>query len=210
MRDSFIFYRSFYESISELDEADKIALYGAICAYALDNIEPELKGPSKAVFMLIRPQIDANTRKYENGCKGGRPSKKPNQNQTETKPERNDNDNDNDNDNENENDSAISRSAHGQFKNVMLSDDEMNELTDRYERSGALINKVSKWLNGAKNPVPDHFELCETFANNENWPRRRRREPSKPIIVTDPLAPDEQQRKVAEMRERLGAAIKSV
>ena len=204
MRDSFIFYRSFYESISELDEADKIALYGAICAYALDNIEPELKGPAKAVFMLIRPQIDANTRKYENGCKGGRPPKKPKNNLTKTKAERNDNDNDNDND------SAISRSSFGSFNNVLLSDDEMNELSGRYERVGALINKVSKWLTRAKNPVPDHFDLCETFANNENWPRRRRSEPSKPIIVTDPLAPDEQERKVAEMRERLGAAIKSV
>ena len=208
MRDSFIFYRSFYESISELDEADKIALYGAICAYALDNIEPTLKGPAKAVFMLIRPQIDANTRKYENGCKGGRPPKKPKNNQTETKAERNDNDNDNENDNEN--DSAISRSAFGSFNNVMLSDDEMRELTERYERVGALINKVSKWLTRAKNPVPDHFDLCETFAVNESWPKRKRGDPSGPIVITDPLAPDEQDRKVAEMRERLGAAIKTV
>lgn len=92
----------------------------------------------------------------------------------------------------------------------MLSDEELATLTDRYERPGALIDKVSKWLTGAKNPVPDHYELCETFATNESWPKRRRIEPVEPIIVTDPLEPDEQERKVAEMRARVGAVTKTI
>ena len=207
MRDSFIFYRSFFESINELERDDKTALFEAICSYALDGKKPSLKGPAKAVFLLIQPQIDANTRKYENGRKGGRP-KKPNRNQTKTKPKRNDNDNDNDN--ENDNDSYSGANAFGLFQNVMLFDNERASLTDSFERSGELIDKVSAWLQNAKNDVPDHYALCLTFAANENWPKKKVIEPVRPITVTDPLEPDEQKRKVAEMRARLNGALKEV
>ena len=204
MRDSFIFYRSFYESINELDQNDKIAIFEAICSYALDGKKPTLKGPAKAVFLLIQPQIDANTRKYQNGCKGGRP-KKPNNNQNETKPKRNDNDNGSGSDR-----SSVNFSFFGLFKNVKLSEQERTTLRDTYERSDELIDKVSTWIKNAKGPVPDHFDLCVKFAINESWPKRKVIEPVRPIEVTDPLEPGEQQRKVAEMRARLNGVIKTI
>ncbi len=108
-RDSFIFYRSFYESIKEIPGEEQLNVYKAITEYALDGIEPKTNGISKAIFTLVKPQIDANTKRYENGKRGGR---KPKQNQTETKtkPNVNDNDNvnvnDNGNVNENENNNA--------------------------------------------------------------------------------------------------------
>lgn len=103
MRDSFIFYRSFFETIKKIPKKDRLQLVEAICDYALNDIDPEsLSGTGDAVFTLLKPQLDANTRKYENGLKGGRP-KKPNKNQTETKPKRNVNDNDNVNENDNDN-----------------------------------------------------------------------------------------------------------
>ena len=210
-RDSFIFYRSFFESINELESNDRIALFEAICAYALDGIEPTMKGPAKAVFMLIRPQLDANTRKYVNGCKGGRPPKKPNGNQTETKRKRNDNDNDNDNEAGAAIHSADSDlSFFGEHENVELTDEQRQELMDKFERSGALIDEVSDWIHNAKNHVPDHYGLCVRWAKNAGWPKRRKIEPVKPIIVEDPLTEDEQREKVADMRARLNGAIKSI
>lgn len=88
MRDSFIFYNSFLLAIDELDDVMKLKLYDAISHYALRGEEPDLSGISKAVFSLIRPQLDANIRKLENGKKGaefgklgGRPKKeKPQEN----------------------------------------------------------------------------------------------------------------------------------
>ena len=106
MRDSFIFYRSFFESFENLSKKDKLLLFDAVCNYALNDIVPELNGTPAAIFKLLKPQLDANTRRYENGLKGGRPRKtetKPKENQTETKSKRNVNDNVNDNVNVNVN-----------------------------------------------------------------------------------------------------------
>ena len=66
-RDSFILYRSFYEAISELSKEDQADTYNAIMQYALNQKEIQLKGISKAIFSLVKPQLDANYKKYENG-----------------------------------------------------------------------------------------------------------------------------------------------
>lgn len=80
VKDSFIFYRSFYEAIKSLKEKDRVKLYDAICEKSLNDKEITLTGISNSMFTLIKPQIEANNQKYENGKKGGRPKK--NQNKT--------------------------------------------------------------------------------------------------------------------------------
>ncbi len=72
-RDSFIFYRSFQEGINELSEVEQLIIYRSIASYALNRQEPELEGTTKLVWLLIKPQIDANWRRYNNGCRGGAP-----------------------------------------------------------------------------------------------------------------------------------------
>jgi hypothetical protein len=96
MRDGFVFYRSFKESLADLPDNDKLLMYEAISDYALDKTEPNLEGFPKALFRLIRPQLDANWRRYEagvdhgwkgaeHGKKGGRPKKeKPSNNPVKT------------------------------------------------------------------------------------------------------------------------------
>ena len=111
MRDSLVFYRSFYEAIKDLPQEERIKAYDYIFNYAFEDIEPDSISAASAIFKMAKPQIDANNKRYENGCKGGRPKKekqtktktKPNDNQTETKPKPNDNDNVNDNENVNDN-----------------------------------------------------------------------------------------------------------
>lgn len=106
-RDSFIFYRSFMESLTCFDDQTRLTVYDAITQYALNEIEPELSGGALGIFKLIKPQIDANNRRFENGHKGGRPKNqtetkpkpKVNQTETEVKPNVNVNVNDNVNDN---------------------------------------------------------------------------------------------------------------
>lgn len=95
MRDSFVFYRSFFEALQDVPNEERACIYDAICAYSLNDTEPNLTGMQLAIFKLIRPNIDANKRKYENGKKGanfgkkgGRP-KKENPKLTPIKPQDN-------------------------------------------------------------------------------------------------------------------------
>lgn len=103
-RDSFIFYRSFYEAIDEIPEQNQAEVYRAIMRYALNQEEYELEGISKAIFSLVKPQLDANYRKYENGKqKGSKVETKQKQNRSKSKANVNDNVNENENDNDNDN-----------------------------------------------------------------------------------------------------------
>lgn len=109
-RDSFIFYRSFYEAINDLPEKNQLQIYKAICELSLNFEEIDLKGISATIFRLIKPQLEANNKRFINGQKGGqygnlggrprKPQTKPQENPKET-PNNNDNVNDNVNDNDN-------------------------------------------------------------------------------------------------------------
>lgn len=111
-RDSFIFYRSFYEAIKEIPEESQLQVYKAISIYALEQEEIEMTGIAKAIFSLVKPQLDANYKKYENGKQSKSKTKaKDKQNESKIGTNVNDNenvnDNDNDNDNENVGDSCV-------------------------------------------------------------------------------------------------------
>ena len=77
-RTSFIFYESFADAIEQLDSAEEKAnVYRAIVRYSLYNeMPPSLKGTEKIIFTLVKPQIDANTKRYLDGCKGAESGKK--------------------------------------------------------------------------------------------------------------------------------------
>lgn len=124
-RDSFVFYRSFYDCIKDLDDKQTRELVVAICERALNWNEIETDDKIvRMAYNLIKPQIDANTKRYVDWCKWWdywvmwwRPKstwdnsqkpqwgKKNNPSGSELKtPNVNDNDNVNENVNENEND----------------------------------------------------------------------------------------------------------
>ena len=77
MQDSMIFYKSFYQAINKLDTETQAEVYNAIFSYALDDKEPDnLSKMANVVFTLIKPQIDANNLRRENGKKGAEFGKK--------------------------------------------------------------------------------------------------------------------------------------
>ena len=67
-RDSFIFYRSFFMATKCLKNEEKAQLFDAICSYALDGEINDLDGTAFGMFQLIKPQLDANRKRFENGC----------------------------------------------------------------------------------------------------------------------------------------------
>lgn len=194
-RESFVFYRSFAEAVKNMDKETKADFLDALCAYALDGEEVDCEGIVAAFMSLVKPQIDANNQRYENGKRGGRPKNqekteeepnenqtetktKPNKNQTKTKTEPNVNVNVNDNVNENDKEKvspigdtkkkspAPKKNQYGIFKNVLLTDDEYHKLRERYTDFADRIERLSGYIESTGKRYKSHY------ATILNWARR--------------------------------------
>ena len=94
MRESFIFYRSFFEAIKNLDDKKRLKMFDLIANFALNSEEIENKYEiCEQLFTLIKPQLSANNKRYEDGKKGGRPKKEKTTGFSEKKPNENVNEN---------------------------------------------------------------------------------------------------------------------
>lgn len=81
VQNSFVFYDSFRDAVEDMDDKDRLAFYEAIINYSLDGKPPdELSKELVRMFKLVKPQLDANTKRKKDGKKGGRPSKKGDEN----------------------------------------------------------------------------------------------------------------------------------
>lgn len=175
-RESFIFYRSFYEAIKEVDTETQVALYDAICKKALYDEETTLNGTAKILYTLIKPQLDANSKRYSDGQKGGRPKKETSgfiEEKTtgyeNKKPNKNVNDNVNDNENDiytlsevetSSSDTAkASKHKYGEFKNVLLKDEELQALKDNYSNWEELIKFLDEYIEAKGYKAKSHY-LC--------------------------------------------------
>lgn len=70
MRDQFTFSRTFWEAISPLPKTVQVETVMALCAYALDDVEPDGLSPmAAALFMLVRPSLDASAKMSAGGKK---------------------------------------------------------------------------------------------------------------------------------------------
>ena len=113
-KDSFVFYRSFFEALQDLKDKERLKVYDAICDLALNENDTKLTGIAKTIFTLIRPQILSNTKKYKDGQKGAQYGKlggRPKKEKTlvgllKETPNVNENVNENDNANVNVNDNV--------------------------------------------------------------------------------------------------------
>lgn len=174
-RDSFIFYKSFFEAIEDLDNEAKVQLYDAICRLALYDEEIELTGVAMTMFKLIKPQLKANTKRFEDGKKGGRPKIKTTGYDEEKttgfenkKPNNNVNDNVNVNVNLNNNittseetstvDTAkASKKKYGVYKHVLLKDEELQKLKDEYPNCEELITYLDEYIEMKGYKAKSHY-----------------------------------------------------
>ena len=179
MRESTVFYRSFYEAIKELDAELQSEVYSAIFEYALNFNEVELKGVAKTVFTLIKPQLDANQKRFENGNKPkvkqviSKQEAKPKQ--TKSKVEANVNVNDNENVNHNQNDNVSrSRFRAPTYDEVLNNMKEKNTLAGNRWDSAKVITEAKAFFNYyesngwmvGKNKMKNWEAAIRTWMNN--------------------------------------------
>ena len=181
MRDSVIFYRSFYDAAKELDQQSRAEVYDAIFDYQFTGTEPDLQGVKKAIWLLIKPQLDANIKRYEDGKKGGRPPKKTSGSvqgkpvvsnivdSVETKPKPNVNVNQNENENVNVN---VNVNQNGGLFRIAryIGDKETKSFRGILPGSDIYfyMNDFDRWVNSApdkrtptKNPVGAFLNWCK-------------------------------------------------
>ncbi len=83
--DSFIFRRSFFDAIRLMPSEIQGEIYAAVAKYALDGVSPKgISDASKAIFLIVKDDIDRSSLRRKNGKKGaaygklgGRPATKP-------------------------------------------------------------------------------------------------------------------------------------
>lgn len=144
MKESIVFYKSFYEAIKNIPQEEQLKLYNAIFDYSFTEKEPKIEdGIAKAMFILMKPNIDSANARYKasvkNGKRGGRPKKetqeKPSENLKETQRKPNQNLNDNEDDNVNVNDNVTTTVVNKGDSCV----DGLSEIIDFYNNNIGLI-----------------------------------------------------------------------
>jgi len=150
MRDSCIFYRSFFEAIKELPKENQADVYNAIFEHSLNFNEIDLVGINKTIMTLIKPQLDANIKRFENG-------KKPKQKQNESKTEANNNVNVNNNLNANENANEVKKKIVNKFTPPTILDVETyfteNGFTKELAKKAFEYYAVADWKDSKGNQV---------------------------------------------------------
>lgn len=220
-KDSIILYQKQTDKCRKYMTAEQ---FGRLMIALLDfakGEDPEVDDDIALAFEFMSLQHEIDREKYERICeqnrknalKGGAPKGNQNARKQPKQPnaeKNNPNDNDKrmireENDKRMMNDKTHHDLHHfGTFENVELSETERAALKQQYERSDELIDKVSVWLRGATNEVPDHYALCVKFATNDSWPKRKVIEPATLPDVVDPLTEEEQEERVSQMRQTLG------
>lgn len=158
MRDSFIFYRSFFEATKTLNTEQAADLYYAICSYALDREELELDDIQKALFSLIKPQLDANHKKWENGCKKKQSISKTEAKRKQKISKRQANVNVNVNDNVN-----VNENIHTHFNHLSITYDNYNKLVSIYSKV-----KVDEILEQIEN-FKGNTKYKSLYLTAKNW-----------------------------------------
>ncbi len=192
-KESFVFYRSFYEALQNVPKKHRTEVYEAVFAYAFESREPSLTGVTRALWELIRPQLDASERRYENAKKGaayGKLGGRPKKNQPDKKPLKgyetktlNDNDNDNanvnDNANANDNDNGSASQASASAFIAPTFQDVMDECRKGgYKASIAskffMFYDRSHWRTKEGEPVRDWRALLRIWNENEAEPKKQK------------------------------------
>lgn len=205
MQESFVFYRSFFEALKDMDKESQADCLMAIADYALNDVEPKLTPAVRMFFTLVKPQIDANKRRMENGTKGGRPRKpkqnleiteeKPKQNLDETKIEPNVNYNLNNN--LNINNKLIN---FGELKKVCLTSDEYEKLKSKYgDLLEPAIEKLDSWIATTTKKIKKGSHYA--YFKSDSWVWENLRPIAHGVCHDVPDTKREQENRLARMAE---------
>ena len=196
MKKSFLIYYEYEEQLSILSDEELGQLIRAIFKYEKDNVEPNFKGVLQIAFLFIKGNLDRDRDKYDKRCEtsaingklGGRPPKekpilKPNQNLNNLKKADNDIDNDTDNVNDIEKENIkekatsedksssvdiakASKHKYGEFKHVLLKDEELQKLKKDFSNWEELIKYLDEYIEMKGYKAKSHYLAIRKWVVN--------------------------------------------
>lgn len=191
---SFPVYLDYAKAVNKLSDDEAGKLFKALLEYAGSNHEPQLEGSLYAVFAIMQNQLDRDTEKYEqkcaqlreNGSKGGRPAKKkePDANQEKPngfslQPNKPDTDTDTETDKETatvtdsnkgkseDKQSKPIRHKYGEYKNVLLSDEELSKLQAEIPCWQEMIERLSSYMESSGKKYKNHLATMRNWYRND-------------------------------------------
>ncbi len=193
VRESMVFYGSFYEAIKDLPPEDFKKCACAILGYGLDGVAPQGKGIEKTIFIMAKPQIDKNNQRYAHSLmtkKGNKAKDKRSVSETQASYKRsvsitranvNENANDNENVNVNVNENVYDGTQGakiceppqsggvctlGEYSNVFLSTEEKKRLIDELteEKFSESVDYLSRYIRRK----PSYKSACH-FEDLRGW-----------------------------------------
>lgn len=173
-------FTSFAEVIEPLTDEERGRLFLAMLKYAEDGTIPAFDGNERFVWAIARQGIDREAaflqKQMENGSKGGRP-KKTHENPTEpTETQQNPNepkesqkthkDKDKDKDNSSK-ENTEKRHKYGEYKNVLLSDEELEKLKAEFPDYLQRIERLSEYIAKTGKSYKSHLATIRSWARSE-------------------------------------------
>ena len=170
-RNQFTFYKSYFDAIQGLKKKDQSDLILALCAYAIyETLPGSLSTAASVAFKLIKPTIDAGRKKAKNGSIGGQANGKQNGSKREANPKQGESSSEIEGEIEGEIESesyAHARKQHGEYKNVLLTDDEYATLKSELPDLEARIKYLSGYLAKTGKQYDSHFAVLRIWAEED-------------------------------------------
>lgn len=216
-RQSFTFFRSFFDAIEDLSPKNRSIMYRNIIYFSFNGELPDvISGKNKTIWKLIEPIIDKSLKQFYNGknpkqkISQTEAKRKPNTSQTEANPSE---ELDKEEDKEEEVDlikenisltgnSSIKKKSkivggktsipkdkedvrhiHGEFKHVLLSNNEKRKMLTIMDKEECLlwVKKLDEYIERTgRKDYKNHYLTIRTWRNNEtenNIPK------AKPIVL---------------------------
>ena len=174
-------YSRYLQTLEPFTDAERGRIMTGMLTYAATGEAPLFDGNERYIWPTIQAQIDRDVAAYHerceknrsNGSKGGRPKKQAVISETERfleKPKKaktNTNTKINTKSNDIESDKPPTHHKYGEYKNVLLSDDEFEKLKADIPDCLQLIERLSEYMESTGKKYKSHYATIRSWSRKE-------------------------------------------
>lgn len=195
-KNNFLLYKDFKSTIDILTDEQAGKLIKGVFSYVNGRIEPNFTdGMLIVAFNVLKAQLERDLVKYKvivernqtNGAKGGRPKNNPDEKEKPKKPsglngnpknpsEPKKADSDSDSVRDSDIDKKNMKHKYGEFKNVLLTNDEYEKIKTSFTDYNEKIENLSMYIKSKGAKYKSHYATILNWSRKENKTEVKERE----------------------------------